>query len=80
MAFLNMYRKVSLPSVAESQSSWIFLAIDLFVGPELGLELGLLPSVIHNKFDSFNYTSLISNSNTKNIFNNTQPHIEHQEM
>jgi len=37
MEFLNIYRKVSLPSVAESQSSWIFFAIDLVVWPELGL-------------------------------------------
>jgi len=47
MSFLNMYRKVSLPSTTKSHSSWIFLAIDLVIEPELRLELGLLPS--HNE-------------------------------
>jgi len=42
MAFLNMYRNVSLPSVSESQYSCIFLAMDLVVEPELGPELGFL--------------------------------------
>jgi len=45
MAFLNVYRKISLSSVAESQSSCIFLAMDLVVGPELRHELGLLLSL-----------------------------------
>ena len=45
-----MYKKVSLPSVAVFQYSWIFLAIALVVGPDLlfvglafGLVLGPLP-------------------------------------
>jgi len=46
MVFLNMYRNVSLPSIIESQSSCIFLVMDLVVGPELGHELGLLPSIM----------------------------------
>jgi len=37
MAFLNMYKRVSLSSVAESQSYCIFLAMDLVVGPDLRL-------------------------------------------
>ena len=37
MTFLNMYKRVSLPSVAKSQSSWIFITINLMVGPKLGL-------------------------------------------
>jgi len=41
MAFFNMYRNVSLPLVVESQSSCTFLAMDLVVEPELGLELGM---------------------------------------
>ena len=45
MVFLDMYRKVSLPSVATSQSSCISFTIDLVVGPDLlvvGLGLGLV--------------------------------------
>ena len=51
MASLNIYWEVFLPSIPVSQSSWIFFAIDLVVGPDLlfvglvlGLELGPLPS------------------------------------
>jgi len=39
-----MYKNVSLPSVAESQSSCIFFVMDQVVGPERGPEVGLLPS------------------------------------
>jgi len=49
MAFLNMYKRVSLPSVAESQSSCIFLAMDLVVGPDFGL----LPSKVLVFFFSY---------------------------
>jgi len=40
-----MYKKVCLPSVAAFESSWIFLAIALVVGPNLlfgGLAFGLV--------------------------------------
>jgi len=35
MTFLNIYKRVSLPLVAESQSSCILIAIVLVIGPEL---------------------------------------------
>jgi len=50
MAFLNMYRRLSLPSVVESQSSKIFLIMDLVVGPELGL----LPSPTNTELQNSN--------------------------
>jgi len=50
-----MYKKVSLPSIAVFQSSFIFLAIALVVGSDLlfvglacGLVLGPLPSLLVN--------------------------------
>ena len=46
MKFLNIYRRVSPPSITQSQSSWIVLAIDLVVGPELGL----LPSSLSHSY------------------------------
>jgi len=58
MAFLNMYRNVSLPPIAELQSSCIFLAMDLVVGPEFGPKLDLLPSrtlEIGKKFNMLDY-------------------------
>ena len=35
MAFLNMYKRISLPSVAKSQSSCILFTIALVVGSQL---------------------------------------------
>ena len=35
MTHSNIYKRVHVPLVAKSQSSWILLAIALVVGPEL---------------------------------------------
>jgi len=59
MAILNMYRRVSLPSVvAESQSSCIFLAMDLVDGPDLDL----LPSHYLSKAKSLGSDNLSTSS------------------
>ena len=71
MTFLNMYKRVSLPSVAECQSSCTFLAMDLVIGNEFGLLSSPQPPN-QPSFKSISFSA----STPSNLFpktTNTQP-------